>query len=363
MKSTLLAIAASAALTSAAPTSLTPRASKVQYAGVNIAGFDFGCTTDGTCSLTGTNKPYDIVTGANAVGQMNHFVKDDSLNAFRLPVGWQFLVNGQLGGTLNANNLGQYDRLVQGCLSSGASLCIIDIHNYARWNGQIVGQGGPPNAQLADVWKQLATKYGQNAKIVFGVMNEPHDIPDIKTWAATVQDVVTAIRGAGAAKNLILLPGQGYTSAETFVSSGSAAALAEVKNPDGTTDNLIMDVHKYLDSDNSGTHTECVKNNIDNAFKPLADWLRTNKRLAILSETGGGNTASCQQYLCQEIQYLNPADEIESQNSDVYIGYTGWAAGGFASTYELNETPTGSGNSWTDTSLVKSCIVGAWKGA
>jgi endoglucanase len=88
------------------------------------------------------------------------------------------------------------------------------------------------------------------------------------------------------------------------VSSGSAAALNDVKNPDGTTNNLIMDVHKYLDSDNSGTHTECVKDNVDNAFKPLADWLRTNKRQAILSETGGGNTQSCQNYLCKEIQFL-----------------------------------------------------------
>lgn len=81
------------------------------------------------------------------------------------------------------------------------------------------------------------------------------------------------------------------------MSSGSAEALAAVTNPDGTTSNLIMDVHKYLDSDNSGTHTECVKNNIDNAFKPLADWLRTNNRQAMLTESGGGNTASCQQYV------------------------------------------------------------------
>ncbi|KAJ4356288.1 Endoglucanase EG-II [Didymosphaeria variabile] len=352
MKASVLAFTSFATFVASSP---TPRATKVQYAGVNIAGFDFGCTTDGSCSLTGTSKPYDIVTGANAVGQMNHFVKDDTLNTFRLPVGWQFLVNGQLGGQLNPNNLGQYDRLVQGCLSSGAVLCIIDIHNYARYNGKIVGQGGPTNAQLADVWKQLATKYGKQSKIAFGVMNEPHDIPDIKAWAATVQEVVIAIRGAGATSNLILLPGNGYTSAESFVPSGSAAALAAVTNPDNTTTNLIMDVHKYLDSDNSGTHTECVKDNISNAFQPLADWLRTNKRLAILTETGGGNTASCQKYMCDQLKYLN-------QNADVYIGYTGWAAGGFASTYELNETPTQSGSSWTDTSLVKSCIVGAWKG-
>jgi endoglucanase len=171
-----------------------------------------------------------------------------------------------------------------------------------------------------------------------------------------VQAVVTAIRGAGAKSNIILMPGQGYTSAETFVSSGSAAALNTVKNPDGTTNNLIMDVHKYLDSDNSGTHTECVKNNIDTAFKPLATWLKQNGRKAMLTETGGGNTASCQQYLCQEIQFLN-------QNSDVYLGYTSWAAGGFDGSYELTETPTKNGNTWTDTSLVKSCVVGAWKNA
>lgn len=174
MKATLITAIAAPILVAAAPAQTVPRASKVQYAGINIAGFDFGCTIDGRCSLTGTNKPYNIVGQGNALGQMNHFVKDDSLNAFRLPVGWQFLLNDQLGGQLNANNAGQYDTLVQGCLNSGAALCILDIHNYARWNGAIVGQGGPTNAQLADVWRQLAQKYGSQSKIAFGVMNEPH---------------------------------------------------------------------------------------------------------------------------------------------------------------------------------------------
>jgi endoglucanase len=71
---------------------------------------------------------------------------------------------------------------------------------------------------------------------------------------------------------MILLPGNDWTSAGSFVSDGSAAggfesyscstiilmsiysALSTVKNPDGSTTNLIFDVHKYLDSDNSGTH-------------------------------------------------------------------------------------------------------------
>lgn len=134
-------------------------------------------------------------------------------------------------------------------------------------------------------------------------MNEPHDIPDITMWAASVQAAVTAIRQAGATTNILLLPGNNYTSAGTFISSGSADALKTVVNLDGSTTNLVFDVHKYLDSDNSGTNAECVTNNIDDAFAPLAQWLRCNGRMAFNTETGGGNTASCAQYLCEQIAF------------------------------------------------------------
>ena len=59
------------------------------------------------------------------------------------------------------------------------------------------------------------------------------------------------IRSTGATSQMILLPGTNYTSAETFVSSGSAAALNKMTNPDSTTTDLAMDVHMYLDYDSS----------------------------------------------------------------------------------------------------------------
>jgi endoglucanase len=102
----------------------------------------------------------------------------------------------------------------------------------------------------------------------------------------------------------VLLPGNDYTSAGAFIENGSAAALSTVVNLDNSTTNLVFDVHKYLDSDNSGTNAECVTDNISGAFEPLATWLRQNNRLALNSETGGGNTASCAQYLCSQIAYL-----------------------------------------------------------
>ncbi|KAF1999818.1 glycoside hydrolase family 5 protein [Amniculicola lignicola CBS 123094] len=335
-----------ASSTKAAVTSTASASSsgKVKYGGINIAGFDFGCGTDGTCNTGGIVNP-----GTTGVNQIKHFITDDGLNAFRLPVGWQYLVNNNLGGTLDATNWNNYDALVQGCLSSGAALCIVDIHNYARWNGAIIGQGGPTNAQFSSLWTQIATKYGSNTKIAFGLMNEPHDV-DIATWATTVQAVVTAVR-AIAPDNIILLPGNNYAAAGAFISNGSGAALLKVTNPDGSTTNLIFDVHAYLDSDNSGTHTSCATNNIDNAFAPLATWLRSNNRQAFLSETGGGpNDSSCITRLCEELAFLNT-------NSDVFAGFTGWAAGMFDTSYTLSMTPNGSGSSYTDQPLVKQCVV------
>lgn len=127
---------------------------------------------------------------------------------------------------------------------------------------------------------------------MFGIMNEPHNMPDMAIWAKTVQAAVTAIRQAGAITQMILLPGNDFTSAQTFISNGSAGNLSSVHNLDGSNTSLIFDVHKYLDSDGSGTQLECVSNHINDSFQPLATFLKAHGRMAILSETGGGNTTS-----------------------------------------------------------------------
>jgi endoglucanase len=185
-------------------------------------------------------------------------------------------------------------------------------------------------------------------------LTRQHDL-NINTWATTVQEAVTAIRKAGATSNKILLPGTDFTSAGAFISNGSGGALIKVTNLDGSTTNLIFDVHKYLDSDNSGTHTTCTTNNAA-AFTSLGDWLRTNKRQAILTETGGGATdSSCLKAVCEQLDVLN-------NYSDVYLGWTGWSAGRFDATYELTETPTRNSNGgWTDVPLVTQCIAGKFK--
>ncbi|KAI1320318.1 glycoside hydrolase family 5 protein [Xylariaceae sp. FL0255] len=351
MKAELIATAGLYAAASARPQQLSKR-SGVQYFGINIAGFDFGCGTDGSDDWqTSATPPLSSLGGPDGAGQMSHFAKDDGMNIFRLPVGWQYLVANNLGGDLDPTNSGNYDQLVQACLSTGAT-CLIDVHNYARWDGGIIGQGGPTNDQFASLWTNIATKYAGQDNLFFGLMNEPHDL-DISTWAGSVQAAVTAIRNAesssGGIQHTILIPGTEYTSAGAFPSM-SGPSLVGITNPDGSTTDLVFDVHQYSDSDYSGTHTECVTNNIDGAFSPLATYLRSVGRQALLSEMGGGNTASCETDICQQVQYLN-------DNSDVFLGFIGWAAGSFdPSTYALSEVPTDHGGTWTDVPLVSMCF-------
>lgn len=60
-------------------------------------------------------------------------------------MGWQYLVGSTTDSsstTLDATFFATYNNLVTSVTDSGA-YAIIDVNNYARWNGEIIGQGGP----------------------------------------------------------------------------------------------------------------------------------------------------------------------------------------------------------------------------
>ncbi|CAK7211567.1 hypothetical protein SBRCBS47491_001168 [Sporothrix bragantina] len=322
----------------------------VKFLGVAMAGGDFGCDIDGSCPLSTATLPLTELGHADGGGQMKHFVDDDGVNMFRLPTSWQFLINDdkEVSDTLDPTNAGRYDQFVQACLSTGA-YCMIDVHNFARFNGGIVGQGGPSDDMFVAIWVALAKKYAKDSRVVFEITNEPHDL-DTDLWAQTCQKVVTGIRNAGATTQMILLPGSNFDSAATITTSGGADALLEITNPDGSFDGLYLDIHKYLDNNNSGQNEECTTNNIGN-FSIVADYLRQKKRQGLISETGSSDSSSCLTDFCAQNEYLNA-------NDDVFIGYVGWAAGQFDSTYVLSLTPTlQSDGTYKDNQLFSQCVL------
>ncbi|KAI9057728.1 glycoside hydrolase family 5 protein [Trametes sanguinea] len=313
--------------TPAPATSTLPR-----LGGVNTAGYDFSVGTDGSFTGTGVSPP---------PAQFTHFANEGA-NLFRIPFAWQ-LMTPTVGGPINETFFAIYDKTVQAALNSGSeTFVIVDLHNYARWNGDIIAQGGPTNDQFASIWTQLAQKYGSNERIIFGIMNEPHDIPSVATWVDSVQYVVNAVRQAGS-KNFLLLPGSSWSSAQAFPTE-AGPLLVKVTDPLGDTSKLIFDVHKYLDSDNSGTHPDCTTDNVD-VLQTLVSFLQANgNRQAILSETGGGNTASCETLLNNELSFVKSA-------FPTLAGFSVWAAGAFDTTYVLTVTPFANGTDqplWID---------------
>jgi endoglucanase len=123
-------------------------------------------------------------------------------------------------------------------------------------------------------------------------MNEPHDLPSISPWVSSVQAVVNAIRAAGATSQVILIPGSSWSSAAALPTEAGPSLLGVTDPSDSSKSKIVFDVHKYLDSDNSGTHDDCVTDNLS-TFQILVNWLKQNNRQALLSETGGGHTQSC----------------------------------------------------------------------
>lgn len=205
-------------------------------------------------------------------------------------------------------------------------------------------------------------------------MNEPHDL-DINLWAATCQKAVTGIRNAGATSQMILLPGTNFDSAATLVSSGSAAVMMNITNPDGTTNNLLLDIHKYLDEDNSGTHTTCTTNNID-SFTTVAQFLRQAGRKGLISESGASSDATVsvllphRRLLCVFLEKLLTLSQcltdfcaqntFINQNADVFMGFVGWGAGSFATSYILSLTPSNQNNQLVDNQIMQQCLIDVW---
>lgn len=288
------------------------------------------------------------------MSQIPHF-KALGFNVFRLPIGWQYLQPSGYGTNISSTIWATYTSYIQNITQSSSAKVIVDIHNYARLNGSIVGQTSvnntlvsPLDSDLVNVWTQIATNLRSNPNVIFGVMNEPHDL-NVTIWANTVQQVVNAIRAAGATSQYILIPGNNYTNAATYVKY-SVGVMSKVVDPVNSAISLLLyDVHQYLDATSAGVATECVTDHVSDALAPLATYLRANQRQAFLSEIGGGNTASCAKYINQALSYL-------ANNTDVYYGFTAWSAGSFSLTYNLTLTPFANGTDQSNVPLLASFV-------
>jgi endoglucanase len=177
-----------------------------------------------------------------------------------------------------------------------------------------------PIADFVDFWTRLATLYKDDDYVIFGLMNEPHDMKS-EQWRDAANAAIAGIRETGA-KNMILVPGNGWTGAHSWTQNWYGTPNAElmltIKDP---ADNLTFEVHQYLDGDSSGTGDKCVSQEVGlKRLRPFIDWAKEHQKRGFLGEFAGGDNPTC------EAATQNLLNYVES-NPDVFIGWTWWAAG------------------------------------
>lgn len=305
--SNLCLAAGLAALSMAAPAK-EKRGSKLEFFGVNESGAEFGTAIPGVYNTDYTW--YTLSTYDTFIAQ--------GMNTFRLNFMMERMAQKGLSGALDPYYLGNLTQQVNYITSKGA-YAMINPHNYGRFNGAIITD----TAGFQTFWKNLATPYKGNSKVIFDTMNEFNTMSSAQVVSLN-QAAINGIRAAGATSQYITPEGNAWTGAWTWTTATGTDGLTNAQTMGSLTDpqnKLIYQMHQYLDSDGSGSHTDCVNTTIGSSRLVAAtNWLRQNKKTGLIGEYAGGVNATCEAAVKDMLSYMD-------KNDDVWKGALWWAAG------------------------------------
>ena len=292
-----------------APAPVPKKRAPVAMPGVNIASAEFA--SDKLPGVMGQNYVYPddwVITPWAAKG----------IKLIRIPLlieRVQPVDHGEFSGL----DIAALDRVVATAASAGLTV-VLDAHNYGQRAGAKIDVEDAPN-----FWWRIATRYRHASNVMFGIMNEPSAWSPVD-WQVTLRKCVAGIRVTGA-KQTIMAPGAGWNGAHDFVAGGNAAAF------EGFADsNFMVEVHQYLDGDNSGSHLqEYAAGKGATVLADVTTWARSKGYKLFLGEFG----------------FAMPAGQVEAtamlqfmtDNSDVWAAYAIWAAGQWWSDYAFSIEP------------------------
>lgn len=279
------------------------------FTGVNLAGAEFGHLD--AAKVPGV-RDTDYTWPTNA--EVDYYA-GKGFNCIRLPFLFERIERDQDRGILMG--------LIDHAASKGIRV-ILDPHQY----GQVMVGGvhtvvsnSVARAAFVAFWAQLADDVAAKSNVIFGLMNEPMS-PAVTNgitpaeWLVPANAAISAIRAQGASQ-LILVPGSYWTGAHSWVSSGNAAVMLGVVDP---SNNYAYELHQYMDSDFSGTHSTVVVGSGSTVLAAATSWARTNGKRLFLAETGVAQNSASLIELEAELDFLDGSQ-------DVWIGFTAWAGG------------------------------------
>lgn len=137
----------------------------LKYVGVNLSGAEFNSRKKPGTLFKDYTYP--------AASDFSYFA-GKGMNTIRLPFLWE-RVQPALNGPLDQAQLGLIKKSLEAAKANKQYL-ILDLHNYATYNGKRIGTSDVPASALADLWRRLALEFKDDKAVIFGLMNEPNGI-------------------------------------------------------------------------------------------------------------------------------------------------------------------------------------------
>jgi endoglucanase len=300
-------------------------ANGVCHRGINLSGAEYGVGKD----VYGTNYIYPT-------DKTIAYFANTGMTMVRLPFRWERL-QPVLGSKLSSTELELMKNAVELIRSHGMKV-ILDPHNFGYYDGKRMMTDELTAVQFADFWIRVALEFLNDEDILFGLMNEPYDIP-AEDWLIATNRAIAGIRATGA-KNMILVPGTHWSGASSWLKDkaggNNSKVMARVEDP---ADNFIYEFHQYLDDDLSGTHETCPNAHIAlQGLEGVTNWLKQQNARGLLGEFGGSNDAAC-------LAGLEKMVALMDQSPEQWFGWTYWAGGDWWPETEGNNIqPTAKGD-------------------
>ncbi len=295
--------------------------------GVNIAGGEFWWSGNPKRKV---HPQYGVNYSYPTRSEIDYFAAQ-GMNFFRYQFLWETL-QPKPRTPLDKTDLARLRASVR-FATSKELVVLLDPHDYARYYGtNIIGASRITAGDFADFWRRLALAFKDDSHVWFGLMNEPHNMPT-QLWFDDANDAIAAIRAAGA-KNMILVPGNSWTGAHSWLAENhegsNAKHILSVKDP---LNHWAIEVHQYLDADSSGTHRSVVRPAVGaDRLRSFVTWCRQHHRRAVLGEFAVPVVPGAEEALNDMLQSME-------RDRDVWLGWTWWAAGARWGNYMFSLEP------------------------
>ncbi len=122
------------------------------------------------------------------------------------------------------------DRMVNAAMSAGLTV-VLDFHHY----NEIFEKPAAHRERFLAIWTQVARRYSRHSrKLLFEILNEPHDKLTPELWNAYYMDALAIIRKENADRVIVIGP----------AAWGGVEAMQKLKLPKGDS-NVIFSFHDY----------------------------------------------------------------------------------------------------------------------